>query len=94
MTDSRLAELLRTLVDGWCTRRALRPLAVLLPSYLAWNGLSDGWHELWRALNDLRGVGPEVLTDEERTAVAEARSLIYQAFKAVGRTAELDGTGV
>lgn len=90
MTDSRLAELLRTLVDGWCERRALRPLATLLPAYLAFNGLSDGWHEFWRAVNTLRGLGPDVLTDEELAAVAEARALIYQAFKSVGRASELD----
>ena len=42
MTEFRLAELLRVLVDGWCERRALQPLAALLPPYLAFSGLSDG----------------------------------------------------
>jgi hypothetical protein len=91
--DSRLADLLRTLVDGWCARRALRPLAALLPAYLAFNGLTDSWQDLWGAVNDVRGLG-DLLTDEERAAVGEVRALIYQAFKSVGRQAELDGTAV
>ncbi|MFL5574905.1 MAG: hypothetical protein ACJ79S_02905 [Gemmatimonadaceae bacterium] len=89
MTESRLAELLRALVEGWCERRALEPLAVLLPAYLAFNGLTDGWHDLWQAVNSVRGLSPEALTDEERAAVAEARAIIYQSFKSVGRAAEL-----
>lgn len=89
MTESRLAELLRGLVDGWCERRALTPLAALLPAYLAFNGLSDGWHDLWQAVNNVRGLGAGELTNEESAALAEIRALIYQSFKRLGRTSEL-----
>ncbi|AHG92844.1 hypothetical protein J421_5309 (plasmid) [Gemmatirosa kalamazoonensis] len=86
MTESRLAELLGALVDGWCARRALEPLAVLLPAYLAFSGLTDAWLDLAQAVDDLRGLGPDALTDEERAVVSEARALIHQALKAAGIT--------
>jgi hypothetical protein len=86
MTGPRLAELLRLLVDGWCERRALEPLAVLLPAYLAFSGLTDSWTDLRDAIDRLRGLGPGALTDGERAAVAEARALIHQALKSVGPT--------
>jgi hypothetical protein len=85
MTESRLSQLLHALVDGWCERRALEPLAALLPAYLSFNGLTDGWLDLWDAVNNVRGSGPGTLTDEERAAVAEVRSIIYQSLKSVGR---------
>jgi hypothetical protein len=74
------------LIDGWCERRALRPLAVLLPAYLAFGGVADSWMELARAVENVRGLGPDVLTDEERAAVSEARALLHQALKAAGVT--------
>ena len=81
--------LLRGLIDGWCERRALEPLAALLPAYLAFDGATDEWHDLWRAVNNIRGMPPDLITDGERAAVAEVRTLIYQAFKAIGRASEL-----
>ena len=84
MTESRLSQILRTLVDAWCDRRALEPLAALLPGYLSFNGLTDGWQALWEAINNARGSRPDALTDEERAALAEARSIVYQSLKSVG----------
>ena len=86
MTESRLAELLRALVDGWCERRALHPLAVLLPAHLAFSGLTDAWVDLAQAVDDVRGIGPDVRTEAELASVAEARALIDQALKAAGVT--------
>ena len=90
MTDSRLPQLLHDLIDGWCERRALRPLAAILPGYLAFNGLTDGWHELWRAVNNARSMHPDMLTAHERAALAEARTIIYHALKANGHASLLD----
>lgn len=88
MTQSRLSEILQTLVNGWCERRSLEPLAALLPAYLGFNGLTDGWLDLWEAVNNVRGSRPDVLTDDEKAAVAEVRSIIYQSLKSVGRAPE------
>ena len=90
MTDSRLPQLLHDLIDGWCERRALQPLAALLPGYLAFNGLTDGWHELWQAVNNTRGMHPDMLTADERAALAEARTIIYHTLKANGQASTLD----
>jgi hypothetical protein len=50
---------LRTLIDRLFDERRLRPLAKILPGYLAFNGLTDSWHELIDGLKGARGLGPE-----------------------------------
>jgi len=50
---------LRTLIDGLCDERRLKPLARILPGYFAFNDLTDGWHELINALKAARGLGPD-----------------------------------
>jgi hypothetical protein len=41
---------LRALIHRLCDEHRLVPLGRLLPAYLAFNGLSDGWNELFNAL--------------------------------------------
>lgn len=41
---------IRALVNGWCDRRELRPLALVLTPWLSNNGLTDGWVDLGTAL--------------------------------------------
>jgi hypothetical protein len=53
---------LRALIDRWCDERRLNALARILPGYLAWNGLTDGWHDLIDALKAARGLGPDTLS--------------------------------
>jgi hypothetical protein len=53
--QSTMAELL----DRWCEQRMLRPLAVLLPGYFAFNGMTDGWHEIRASLRRLLALGPD-----------------------------------
>jgi len=53
---------LRQMIDRWCDERKFHPLAVLLPGYLAFNGLTDGWGELHDALRSLRAFGPDAFT--------------------------------
>lgn len=89
MSESRIFELLSDLIDGWCARRALHPLHTVLGAYLGFNGLTDGWIQLWQAVNDLRGLGDRDLTETEREKVSELRAAIHQRFNAAGRAAEL-----
>ncbi len=42
------------LIDAWCERRELAPLARLLPAWTGNNGLTDGWAEVWEALRTVR----------------------------------------
>jgi hypothetical protein len=85
MEQSRLAEILDTLVDRWCSRRALAPLRCLLQSWPGPLLHSDQWQELWQALQNIRGLGPDVLTAEERDLHAEAVRLVNGALRAVGQ---------
>jgi hypothetical protein len=86
MEKTRLAEILDTLVEHWCARRALEPLRVLLPSWPTPLIHTDQWHELWRALQDVRGLGPDALAPEESTLHAEALRLVNQSLRAVGQS--------
>ena len=66
---------LGSLIEGWCDRRDLRPLAILLPSYTSNDGLTDGWGALLQAAYDLRSFGSlpdrEVQTLEQLIPVLE-----------------------
>jgi hypothetical protein len=58
------SEEIAKLVDGWCERRALRPLRYLLPHW-PHNGMTDGLYELKTALENVRAFGrDELLADE------------------------------
>ena len=56
---------LRTLIDRWCDEHRLVPLVRILPGYLAFNGLTDSWHELIEALKATRGLGPDAFSPAE-----------------------------
>jgi hypothetical protein len=56
---------LRPLIERWCDERRLDALAKILPGYLAFNGLTDGWHELKDALKAARGLGPDAFSPAE-----------------------------
>jgi hypothetical protein len=61
------------LVDKWCERRCLRSLGTVLPAYNSFNGMTDGWGELLRALRALTLSQDELLPDE-REVVVDLRS--------------------
>lgn len=43
------------LIDGWCERRALKPLRYVLPHWPT-NGLTDGVQEAWTAFRHVRAM--------------------------------------
>jgi hypothetical protein len=45
-----------TLIDGWCERRALRPLAIILPVWPPPNNFSEDWQYVWAAMKHLRAI--------------------------------------
>jgi hypothetical protein len=50
---------LRQQIERWCDQRRLRELAVLLPGYTSFFGLTDDWARLYEALQDTRAIGRE-----------------------------------
>ena len=45
-----------TLIDGWCERRALRPLRTILPSWPPPNGFTVEWRDVWASMRHLRAM--------------------------------------
>jgi len=69
------------LIDTWCERRELRPLALLLPAYTSNAGQTDDWARLMEALYDLRSRG-RLPAEEE----AEVERLVPIIERIVYRT--------
>jgi hypothetical protein len=64
-TNQEFLNALKGLIDGWCDRRSLAPLARVLSPYLGFNGLTDGWGELAVALKSVRALdGDQILADD------------------------------
>jgi hypothetical protein len=79
-SNSELFALLDKLVDGWCERRALRPLSFILRAYPMTSPLSDSWHELRSALRNLRTLRePDVLASET-TSIEDALRAVEEAL--------------
>lgn len=92
MTDHvRFQEVLDRLIDGWCERRALYPLALVLPAYLAQTGRPDGEVALYRALTRARTLARDELLGGEGYILAEATALVRESLMVNGiRIDELD----
>jgi hypothetical protein len=73
---------LRSLIDSWCDRRPLRPLASVLGPYLAFDGLTDSWGQILEALKTIRALWREDATEAEMDAVEK---LIRAAEEALYR---------
>jgi len=54
------------LIDGWCERRALKPLRFILRSYPRCSGLTDEWGALLESLKDIKGLCASELSSEEK----------------------------
>jgi hypothetical protein len=62
-----IPDLLDSLAKRLCARRALKPLWRFLGAYFSINGLTDGWHQCYDALRDLRSLcGSDLQADELR----------------------------
>ncbi len=81
---SDLFALLDGLVDGWCERRALRPLAILLRAYPMASPLSDSWHELRAALRSLRCLRAPDVSDSEAVAIEDGLRAVEGALTSSG----------
>jgi len=64
------------LIDGWCDRRALKPLRFILRSYPLCSGLTDEWGALLNALKDVKGLCGSELTDDEKKVLVEVLNAV------------------
>jgi hypothetical protein len=71
---------IQCLVDAWCDRRALRPLAYVLPAWTNNNGLTDGWQQLHDSLKHAYAMCTE-LPDAERNQLKQAYVAIDVALR-------------
>jgi len=82
-SNEEFFDAVRHLIYRWCDERQLRPLALLLPKYLAFNGMTDGWVELHAALRSLRSLGSESYTPLDWDTVND---LVRAADRAIHST--------
>jgi hypothetical protein len=77
-----IAPAISGLVDGWCQRRALHPLRILLPFWPPMNGFTDEWHQVWAALRHVRAMCREELVHhgEAESVNAVVAGLSRQLF--------------
>jgi len=76
-----LFPLLDELIDGWCERRALNPLRHILSVYPFSTGLSDEWHKLDDALQDIRAYCLDELGVGEKEKLNQAVLHVQKVFE-------------
>jgi hypothetical protein len=67
-----ICDTLDALIDGWCERRALRPLQLLLRVYPGTLAHADQKFELLDAMKDVKGLCRGELPDDELRLLIEA----------------------
>jgi type VI protein secretion system component VasF len=81
-SNDQFFQALRAVIDGWCEHRNLVALSHILPAYLGFNGLTDGWGELDKALRNLRSACYDDLTTQEQNTlhdlIAATDSVLYK----------------
>ncbi len=75
-----IVKILDTLIDGWCERRAIRPLQYLLRAYPGPLAHTDQKYELLDALKDVKGLCRDDLTSEERQLLNEAHNTLEDSL--------------
>ena len=68
-TNQEFFDALKGLIEGWCERRSLGPLARVLSPYLSFNGMTEGWGELAIALKSIRALDGDQISTQERETV-------------------------
>jgi hypothetical protein len=74
-------KILDDLINGWCERRALRPLRYLLGAYPGVLAHTDLQFELLEALKKVRAFCRDDLTQEERRLVTQAHDFFEERLR-------------
>jgi hypothetical protein len=78
---------LDTLIDGWCERRALRPLQLLFRAYPGPLVHTDQMSELLEALKDVKGLCKAELPANELQMLNEAHNALEDSMSGRGHPA-------
>ena len=70
-SDDEFLAALRAFIDKLCDERRYDALARVLPGYLAFNGMTDGWGELRNALKSTRTLGHEAFNGADWAVLNE-----------------------
>jgi len=79
--EFNLFKTLDSLIDGWCERRALRPLAYLLSAYPGVFVHADQQFQLLEALKNLNRLSLDHLTLEELQLVTQALNFLDERLR-------------
>ena len=75
-----IPKILDTLIDGWCERRAIRPLKYLLRAYPGPLAHTDQLYEFLDALKDVKDLCRDDLTPEERQMLNKADNTLEDSL--------------
>ena len=79
--ESNLFKTLDGLINGWCERRALRPLGYLLRAYPGVLTHTDKQFQLLEALKNLKRLCRDYLTPEELRLVTQAHNFLEERLR-------------
>ncbi len=79
--EFNLFKTLDGLINGWCERRALRPLACLLPAYPGVLVHTDQQFQLLEALKNLKRLCRDHLTPEELRLITQAHNFLDERLR-------------
>ncbi|MEA3428248.1 MAG: hypothetical protein U9Q84_03290 [Thermodesulfobacteriota bacterium] len=69
-------DIMKSVADRLCKRRAYNCLFRFLPAYFAPNGLTDGWEQCRDTLKDTRALCRDDLTENEKRDLHRATNII------------------
>jgi hypothetical protein len=70
-TQEEFSPALLRLIDRWCDQRRLPALALLLPGYVGFNGMADGWEGLRAGLVSVRELGVEAVGESDWSVLGD-----------------------
>ena len=79
--EFNLFKTLDGLITSWCERRALRPLAYLLPAYPGVFAHTDQQFQLLEALKNLKRLRRDHFTPEELRMITQAHDFLQQRLR-------------
>lgn len=81
LEPEQLFTTLRRLVEAWCDRRCLTALRLVLRGYPLTSPFTDGWGELLIALQDVRALARNEITEGELASVDDCVRAVEQAMR-------------